>query len=54
MRTLLRSCAKVYEPIKLSFEVVSGVDRGMGVFEGVHVPQGEGGFRSFSPKATKQ
>ena len=40
--TLLRSCAKVRELVELSFEVVSWVCRGMGVLEGVHVPQWEG------------
>jgi len=39
---LLRSCAKVREPIELSFGVVNGVGRGLGVLDGVHVPQGEG------------
>ena len=39
---LLHSCAKV-----LLFELVIGVSRGMGVLEGSHVPQTEGGFREF-------
>jgi len=43
MGPLLRSCAKVDETMELSFEVVSGVGRGMGVLEGVHVPQRDGG-----------
>jgi len=33
-----RSCGKLRESIDMSFGVVSGVDRGMGV----HVPQGRG------------
>jgi len=40
--TLWRSCAKVRQPIELSFVVVSGVDSSIGVLDGVHVPQGEG------------
>ena len=35
--TFLHSCAKVHEPIELSFGVVSGVSRGMGVLDGVHI-----------------
>ena len=42
MGTLLRSCAKVHEPTELSFAVVSGVSQGMGVLDGVHMPQVEG------------
>ena len=50
MGTLLRSCAKVHASMELSFEVVSGVGHGMGVLEGVHVPQGvEGRFGDFVP-----
>jgi len=45
MGTLLHSCAEVREPIELSFGVVSGVGGWMGELNGVHVPQGEGGFR---------
>ena len=41
MGTLLHSCAKVHEPIKLSFAVMSGVGRGMGVLDGIHIPLGE-------------
>jgi len=43
MGTFLRSCVKVREPMELSFEVVSGVGRGMGGLEGgprADVPQG--------------
>jgi len=46
--TLLYSCGKLYESISMSFGVVSGVGRGMGVLEGVHIPQGNGNFRGFS------
>jgi len=35
---------EVCEPIKLLFGVVSWVGGGMGVLDGVHVPQGEGEF----------
>jgi len=43
MGNLLRSCVKVREPMELSFEVVSGVSRGMGVLEGFpHAPRGRG------------
>jgi len=42
MGTLLRSCVVVYEPIKLSFGVVSGVTPGIDVLDEVHVPQWEG------------
>ena len=31
--------------IRMPFGAVSGVGRGMGELEGVHVPQGEKGFR---------
>jgi len=47
MGTLLRSCAKVREPMELSFEVVSGVGHTMGELEEVHMPQGEGSFEDF-------
>jgi len=46
--TLLRSCAEVHESIKLLFGEVSGVSRGMGVLDGVHVPQEKGLFWDFS------
>jgi len=42
MGTLLRSCADVREPIKLSFGEVSGVGPGIHVLDGVHMPQKEG------------
>jgi len=35
-------CGKRAEWIQVPFWVVSGVDHGMGILEGVHVPQGEG------------
>ena len=41
-------CGKTAEWIRMPFAVVSGVGRGMGVLEGVHVPQGEGRCRGFS------
>jgi len=41
---LLHSCAKLHELIELSFRVVSGVSSGMGVLDGVHMPQGEWEF----------
>jgi len=44
------SCVEVCELIKLSFEVESGVGGGMGILDGVHVPQGEGRVSGgFSP-----
>jgi len=42
METLWRSCAKACETIYLSYGVLSGVSRGMGILGRVHVPQGEG------------
>jgi len=45
MGTLLHSYVEVREPIELSFGVVSGVGRGMGVLDGVQVPQGVWQFR---------
>ena len=42
MWILLHSCAKVHEPIELSFGVVSGVSLGIRVLDEVHMPQGEG------------
>ena len=47
MGTLLHSCAKVHEPIELSFWMVSGVGRGTGVLDGVYVPKEEGRFGGF-------
>jgi len=41
------SCVKVSETIKLPFEVVSAVDQEVGVLDGVHIPQGEGGLGVF-------
>jgi len=41
------NCVEVREPIELSFGVVSGVGREMGVLHGVHVTQGEGRFLEF-------
>jgi len=38
MGTLLSSCAKVREPMELSFEVVRGVGCSMGVLEGGPCP----------------
>jgi len=43
MGTLLHSYAKVREPIKLSFGVVSAVCPDNGVLDGVNVLQEEGG-----------
>ena len=39
MGNLLRSCVKVREPMELSFEVVRGVDSGMGVLQGFTCPK---------------
>jgi len=47
--TLLRSCVKVCEAIKLPFGVVSGVSRGMGALNGVYILEGKGRFWVFSP-----
>ena len=44
MGTLLRSCAKVCEPIELMFGVVSGVGFGICVLHEVQVPQGKEQF----------
>jgi len=44
MGTSLRSCVEVHTAIELSFGVVSGVDPGVHVLDGVHVLQGEGLF----------
>jgi len=52
MESLRRSCAKVREPSELWFGVVRGVDRGLGVLDGVYVQQTEGevfGMRGFVP-----
>jgi len=50
---LLHSCVEVRELIKLSFGMVSGVDPGIDVLDGVRVPQGEGAvsgiFRQLRP-----
>ena len=35
-------CGKTADWIRIPFGVMSGAGRGMGVFDGVHVPQGEG------------
>ena len=43
------SSAKIRESIELSFGVVSGVGRGIGVLEGIRVPKGKGDFEDFSP-----
>jgi len=43
----VHSCTKVRELIKLSFRVVSGISRGMGILDGVHVPKGKGRFWKF-------
>jgi len=51
MKNLLHSCAKVHEPIDLSFGLVNGIGSGIGVLDGVHVPQKlevSGGFRPLS------
>jgi len=42
MGTLWCNCAKLHETIKMSFGMVSEVGRGMGVLDGIHIPQGEG------------
>ena len=49
VRTLCLSVRKVYSGktadwIWMLFGVASGVGRGMGVLDGVHLPQGEGRF----------
>jgi len=41
MGTLLRSCVKVHEVIKLPFGEVSGVGRRVRVLDGVYIWQGE-------------
>jgi len=41
MGTLLHSCVEVHKPTELSFGVVSVVDRGIGVLDGVDMLQGE-------------
>jgi len=41
MGNLWRNCAKVCDPVELSFGMVSAVGPGIGVLDGVHVPQGE-------------
>jgi len=47
MGTLLCICVKVREAIELPFGVVSGVGTGIDVFDGVHMPQGEGEVLAF-------
>jgi len=42
-------CGKTADSIRMPFGMVSEVGRGMGVLDGVHVPQGRGGFMGFSP-----
>jgi len=36
------SCVKVCTAIELLFRLVSGVGPGIGVLDGIHIPQGEG------------
>jgi len=50
MGILLHSCVEVHEPIELSFGVVIGVSRGLGVLDHVHMPKGKGQFRGFYPR----
>jgi len=45
----LHSCVEVHEPIELSFGVVSGVGRGIDVWNGVQLAQGKGWFLGFLP-----
>jgi len=47
MGTLLHSCVKFCEEIKLSFGVVSGVGPGIGVLDGVHIPRVKEKFWGF-------
>ena len=47
MGTLLRNCAEVREPIELSVGTVSGVGGGMGILDGVYVPERHGQFWGF-------
>jgi len=50
MGTLLRTCVKVHEPIKLSFGIVSGVGPGTDVLDGSpHTSRGRGCFGSCLP-----
>jgi len=44
MGTMLHSCAKVHELIELSFRAVSGMGPGIGLLDGVHVPQWKEGL----------
>jgi len=44
MDSLWHICAKVRVPIELPFGVISGVSPGIGVMDGVHIPQGKGRF----------
>ena len=43
----MRNCAEVREPIELSVGTVSEVGGGMGVLDGVYVPEGHGQFWGF-------
>jgi len=47
MRTLLHSCVEVRTAIELSLREVSGVCHGIGVVDGVHMPQAEGAVLGF-------
>ena len=47
MGTLLHNCGEVREPIELSVGMVNGVGGGMGVLDGVYVPEGNGQFWGF-------
>ena len=50
MGDVLLSCAKVREPIELSFGAVSGVGLGIRVLDGSpRVSRRRSGFRGFSP-----
>jgi len=40
--TLWNSCAKLRESMEMPFVVVTGVVSGIGVLDGIHMPQGEG------------
>ena len=40
-------CGKTADWIWMSFRVVIGVGRGMGVLDGVYIPQGEGEVSGF-------
>jgi len=49
MGTLLCSCVKMHEVIKLPFLVVSGVGSGICVIDGVHILQGKEVWEIFWP-----